>query len=182
MEKLANRTEISARIRKEINAASTGTLILRSSDSHIAMLGLDNGALVSLFCEGLRGFKAIPRFIRIGGGTCQFDHSPPGARQADLPGTNEFLALLEFGDINAEEAEIPEATIAKIAGMLIEYLGPIAPLLCKSFVKAAGGLHGIADGEKMIEKVAAEIDGDTQRKKFVADARRCLEQSGVRTM
>lgn len=177
MEKLSSRTEIAARIRKEINAASTGTLILRSNDSHIAMLGLDNGALVSLFCEGLRGFKAIPRFIRIGGGTCQFDHMPPGAPQSDLPGTNEFLALLEYGDMSDGDADIPEATIARIAELLIEHLGPIAPALCKSFVKAAGGLHSVADGEKMIEKLAAEIDGETERKKFVADARRCLERS-----
>lgn len=174
MEVLANRTEIAARIRKEIDAASTGTLIVRSSDSHIAMLGLENGALVSLFCEGLRGFKAIPRFIRIEGGTCQFDHLQPGPPQGDLPAIAEFLSLLEYGDAATQKAEVSEATVNRIAEILIDYLGPIAPVLCKSFVRASGGLHGIADAENMIEKVATEIDDDTQRRQFVADARRCL--------
>ncbi|MDP2822540.1 MAG: hypothetical protein Q8O52_07655 [Sulfuritalea sp.] len=178
MEILSNRAEIAARIRKEINAASTGTLIVRSSDGHIAMLGLEKGVLVSLFCEGLRGFKAIPRFIRIDGGTCQFDHLLPGRPQADLPAIAELLALLEYGDAAAHAVEIPEEIIACIAQALIEYLGPIAPMFCKSLVKTSGGLHGIADAERMIEKLAAEIDGDMQRRKFVADARRCLEKLG----
>ena len=178
MEILSNRTEIAARIRREINSTSTGTLIVRSSDGHIAMLGLESGALVSLFCEGLRGFKAVPRFIRIDGGTCQFDQLLPRRPQDDLPAIAELLSLLEYGDAAAHAVEIPEETIACIAKALIEYLGPIAPMFCKSMVKASGGLHGIADAERMIEKLAGEIDGDAPRRQFIADARRCLEKLG----
>lgn len=174
METLSSRTEIAARLRKEINAGSTGTLIVRSSDSHIAMLGLENGALVSLFCEGLRGFKAIPKFIKVEGGTCQFEHLPVGQRQDDLPATEEFLALLEYGGASAHDKEIPEETVTRIATMLVDYLGPIAPMLCKSFVRSAGGLHCVADAERMIDKVAVEIDDETQRRQFMADARRCV--------
>lgn len=178
MEVLSNRAEIAARIRKEISAASTGTLIIRSSDRHIAMLGLENGVLVSLFCEGARGFKAIPRLIRVDGGTCQFDYSRPGQPQTDLPLIEELLGFVECGDETTRPVEVSEETIASIGQALIEYLGPIAPVLCKSLVKASGGLHGIADAERMIEKLAGEIDGDAQRRQFIADARRCLEELG----
>ncbi|MDP1610336.1 MAG: hypothetical protein Q8M11_04720 [Sulfuritalea sp.] len=180
MEALSNRTEIAARIRKEVNAGGTGTLIIRSSDSHIAMLGFDNGVLVSLFCEGMRGFKALPRLIKIETGTCQFDHSQPGQPQADLPPIAELLALLESGASAAPTpaVKIAEETIAQIGKALIEYLGPIAPMFCNNLVRSSGGLHSIADAEQLIEKLAREIDGDAQRKQFVTAARRCLEKLG----
>lgn len=182
MDILSNRTDIAARIRKEINVANTGTLIVRSSDGHIAMVGFESGELISLFCEGLQGFKAISRFIRIDGGTCQFDRQLPRRQQSDLPSTTELLALLDYGDGAAPPVEIPEETIACIARALVDYLGPIAPMFCKSVIKASGGLHGIADAEKLIEKLAGEIDGDAQRKQFTADARRCLDKLGAKQM
>lgn len=175
---LSSRADIAARIRKEINAASTGTLIIRSSDRHIGMLGLDKGVLVSLFCEGARGFKAVPRFIRIDGGTCQFDNSRPGQLHDDLPLIEELLGLVECGGVSVRPMEIPKETLAAIAQALTEYLGPIAPMLCRSVIKASGELHSIADVERVIEKLAAEIDGDAQRRQFVDEARRCLGKLG----
>jgi hypothetical protein len=178
MEKLSSRTEIVARVRKEVNSATTGTLIVRSSDGHIAMLGLQKGVLVSLFCEGLRGFKAVPRFIRMESGTCQFDQMLPRHPQDDLPSIAELLALVEYGDAAASSVEISEETIGCVAQALIEYLGPIAPVLCRSLVKASGGLHSMADAERLIEKLAQEIDVGAQRAQFIVDARRCLEKPG----
>ncbi|MDO8959459.1 MAG: hypothetical protein Q7U85_06985 [Rhodocyclaceae bacterium] len=174
MEVLSNRSEITARIRKEVSAASTGTLLIRSSDLHIAMLGFDKGVLVSLHCEGLRSFKAIPRLAKINAGTCRFDHSRPGQPQDDLPLVGELLAIWEGGgDETARPKEISQEVIARIAQALVEYLGPVAPMLCNNLVKASGGLHGAYDVEVLIEKLASEIDNDDQRRKFTADARRC---------
>lgn len=178
MDTLSNRTGIAAQIKKEINASSTGTLIIRSSDNHIAMLGFDKGVLVSLFCEGLRGFKAIPRFVKINGGTCRFDRMLQGAPQSDLPSAAELLALLEYGDATSHGEGLPEETIACIGQFLSEYLGPIAPMLCKSQIEASGGVRGIDEAEKMIKALAGEISDETQRNQFMADALRCLEKLG----
>lgn len=182
METLANRTKIIGRIRQEIDAQSSGTLILRSNENHIAMLGFEEGALVSLFCEGLRGLRALPRFFRISGCTSRFDHFLPASPQPELPTTPELLALLER-EIPAGEAEpaghaeqVEEETIAAIARILTEYVGPIGPLLCRSLVGAPGGVHSVADAENMIEKLAGEILDEAQRRQFITDASRCLEE------
>lgn len=182
METLANRTEIIGRIRKEINTQSSGTLILRSNENHVAMLGFEKGALVSLFCEGLRGLRALPRFFKITGCTSRFDNSLSASPQPDLPTTPELLELLERAvpPAEAEQAghadQVSEETIAAIARILTEYVGPIGPLLCKSLVGAPGGVHSVADAENMIEKLAGEILGEAQRRQFITNASRCLKK------
>lgn len=182
MEALNSRNEVVARIRKEANSASTGTLIIRSSDSHIAMLGFVSGVLVSLFCESLRGFKAIPRLARIETGTCQFDHSHPAQQHDDLPPIVELLAVLESGAADspppsrAPAVNISAEAIARIGTISIEYLGPIGPMFCSNLVKASGGLHSMAAVEKLIDTLASEIDGDAHRQQFRAAAHRCLDK------
>jgi hypothetical protein len=195
METLLSRREIAGRIRSESSLASTGTLIIRTSDGHVAMLVLEKGTLIFLSCGRLRGAEAVPDFARINAGTCQFNHLQLGRPQLGLPPLKELLELLEAGaTTQAAVGGTPppssfhsatpkpadtypaEAVISSLAQMLIEYLGPIAPLLCKNLARQAGGLHSAADAEKLLDKLAEEIDDNTQRQRFLANARRSLEK------
>src|SRR3989304_1956963 len=145
-------------------AKRTGTMFVATTDNHSARIGLRQGDIVSLVFRNQRGLEALDHIRKITAGRFSFsDAVVDKGTHADLPHTSDLLALL-VGEESplpppasapprppppaappppapaaAQPADNPQMARAQavIESELTEFVGPIAPLLCREHIARA---------------------------------------------
>jgi hypothetical protein len=172
----------------------TGTMFIATTDNHSARIGLRQGEIVSLVFRNQRGLEALDHIRKITAGRFSFsDAVLDKAAHADLPYTSDLLALL-VGEESPlpPPAPAPQAAApprapaaaatppvehpqlvraqAVIESELTEYVGPIAPLLCREHIARTAAAGPPWDWRELVEAVAREIGDRAKEERFKQQA------------
>jgi hypothetical protein len=175
-------------------AKRTGTMFVATTDNHSARIGLRQGDIVSLVFRTQRGLEALDHIRKITAGRFSFsDAVVDTGTHADLPYTADLLALL-LGEepplfhpasappaAAAPRAAAPaaarpidspqlERAQAVIESELTEFVGPIAPLLCREHIARAAAAGPPWDWRELVEAVAREIGDRAKEDRFKQQA------------
>ena len=175
-------------------AKRTGTMFIATTDNQSARIGLRQGDIVSLVFRTQRGLEAINRIRKITAGRFTFSETVVDrVASADLPATSDLLSLLAG---NGAPPVVPAATAppppppaavprpvaaaqppaaaspelvkvqAVIEAELTEFVGPIAPLLCRGHIAKAAAAGPPLDVPALVEAVAREIGDGAKEDRF----------------
>jgi hypothetical protein len=179
-------------------ARRTGTMFIATTDNQSARIGLQQGDIISLVFRTQRGLEAIDRIRKITGGRFTFsDTVVDRVASADLPATSDLLSLLAgnrappvvsaapappappadaaprpLAPAQAPGAASPELVRvqAVIEAELTEFVGPIAPLVCRSHISKAAAAGSPLDLPALVEAVAREIGDRAKEDRFKQQA------------
>jgi len=166
-------------------AKRTGTMFVATTDNHSARIGLRQGDIVSLVFRNQRGLEALDHIRKITAGRFSFsDAVVDKGTQVDLPHTADLLALL-LGEESplpppasaaprtpapaaAQPADNPQMARAQavIESELTEFVGPIAPLLCREHIARAAAAGPPWNWLLLVEAVAREIGDRAKEDRF----------------
>ena len=175
-------------------AKRTGTMFIATTDNHSARIGLRQGDIVSLVFRTQRGLEALDHIRKITAGCFSFsDAVVDKATHADLPYAADLLALLV-----GEESPLPPPASASpgavaprtptaaatppvehpelvraqavIESELTEFVGPIAPLLCREHIARTAAAGPPWDWRELVEAVAREIGDPAKEDRFKEQA------------
>jgi hypothetical protein len=164
-------------------AKRTGTMFVATTDNHSARIGLKQGDIVSLVFRNQRGLEALDHIRKITAGRFSFsDAVVDKGPHADLPHTADLLALL-VGEESplappasaprapgpaAQPADNPQLARARavIESELTEFVGPIAPLLCREHMARTAAAGPPWDWRELVEAVAREIGDRAKEDRF----------------
>ena len=174
-------------------AKRTGTMFIATTDNQSARIGLRQGDIISLVFRTQRGLEAIDRIRKITAGRFTFsDTVVDRVASADLPATSDLLSLLAgngapsvvsaapappsppdaaprpVAAAPARAAASPELVRAQavIEAELTEFVGPIAPLLCRGHITRAAAAGSPLDLPALVEAVAREIGDHAKEDRF----------------
>ena len=170
-------------------AKRTGTMFVATTDNHSARIGLRQGDIVSLVFRNQRGLEALDHIRKITAGRFSFsDAVVDKAPHADLPHTSDLLALL-VGEESplpppasaaprtpapaaAQRVDNPQLARARavIESELTEFVGPIAPLLCREHMARTAAAGPPWDWRELVEAVAREIGDRAKEDRFKQQA------------
>jgi hypothetical protein len=175
-------------------AKRTGTMFIATTDNHAARIGLRQGDIVSLVFRAQRGLEALDHIRKITAGSFRFsDAVLDKAAHADLPYTADLLALM-IGEESPlpppapapPRAAAPRAPTAAatppvehsqlvraqavIESELTEFVGPIAPLLCREHIARTAAAGPPWDWRELVEAVAREIGDPAKEARFKQQA------------
>jgi hypothetical protein len=162
-------------------AKRTGTMFIATADNHSARIGVMLGEIVSLAFRAQRGMDAVDHLRKINAGRFSFTDTvmDKGAHH-DLPYTADLLALLIGDDpvlpqprpfsaqavaAHAGNAQLARAR-ATIEAELTEFVGPIAPLLCRTHFDRAAAAGPPWDWKALVDEVAREIGDRIKEERF----------------
>jgi len=153
-----------------VKEGRTSTLYVHTDDNHLIAIGVDRGEIVSLICGPKQGERAIPLIRQMRTGTYRLDDSVTPHRRfgARLPSSDALLSLLtEEGDTQVSDCQWVQDVLCKV---LADYMGPIAPLVCRDTVQAAGGIDSPEKVKRVVEDLAQEIESVAEADRFRAQA------------
>jgi hypothetical protein len=173
-------------------AKRTGTMFIATTDNHSARIGLVLGEIISLTFRAQRGMEAVDHLRKISAGRFSFSDTvmDKGAHH-DLPDTADLLALLIGDDpvlpqprpfsapavrAHAGNTQLARARAA-IEEELTEFLGPIAPLLCRPHLDRAAAAGPPWDWQSLVDAVAHEIGDPAKEERFKQQALSRLRNS-----
>ena len=170
------------------SAKRTGTMFIATTDNQSARIGLRQGEIISLVFRTQRGLAALDHIRKITAGRFSFsDAVVDRVSSADLPGTSDLLEMLSGVDAPppaatprsvssvparaiAPAAAPPVAQLAKVQAVieaeLTEFVGPIAPLLCREHVARAAAAGPPWDLPALVEAVSHEIGDRAKEDRF----------------
>jgi len=170
------------------SAKRTGTMFIATTDNQSARIGLRQGEIVSLVFRTQRGLEALDHIRKITAGRFTFsDAVVDRVSSADLPGTSDLLEMLSGVDAPPPAAtprsvsSVPARAIAPAAAPLVgqlakvqavieaeltEFVGPIAPLLCREHVARAAAAGPPLDLPALVEAVSHEIGDRAKEDRF----------------
>jgi hypothetical protein len=179
-------------------ARRTGTMFIATTDNQSARIGLQQGDIISLVFRTQRGLEAIDRIRKITAGRFTFsDTVVDRVASADLPTTSDLLSLLAgnrappvVSTTPAPPAPPPDAAprpgapaqaqaaaspeLVRVQGVieaeLTEFVGPIAPLLCRGHISKAAAAGSPLDLPALVEAVAREIGDRAKEDRFKQQA------------
>lgn len=189
MSQSLNRVELAALVGKQASSGESGTIIIRGDDGHVLMVALDKGRLASLSYGNHRGLEAIPDILAFSSGTFSFSEGLVTHPQEGLPTTTEFLDMLRSGVSNLTS---PGKTSSKkgsggsfrnlplfmkqLSELLMEFVGPIAPLLCENALADANGVDSVEDAALLAKQLAQEIADKNDQGRFLSRVSSLLKQ------
>lgn len=175
-------------------AKRTGTMFIATTDNQSARIGLRQGDIISLVFRAQRGLEAIDRIRKITAGRFTYsDTVVDRVASADLPATSDLLSLLAGNGAAptipaapTPPPRPPEATPRPVAppapqaaaspelvkaqavieAELTEFVGPIAPLLCRGHITRAAAGGSPLDLPALVEAVAREIGDPAKEDRF----------------
>ena len=170
-------------------------MFIATTDNHSARIGLRQGDIVSLVFRAQRGLEALDHIRKITAGRFSFsDAVLDKAAHVDLPYTADLLALTDRRGVSAAPAgprsrrlpprralrlppRLRRSSIhswhraqAVIESELTEFVGPIAPLLCREHIARAAAAGPPWDWRKLVEAVAREIGDRAKEDRFKQQA------------
>jgi hypothetical protein len=174
------------------SAKRTGTMFIATTDNQSARIGLRQGEIVSLGFRTRRGLEALDHIRKITAGRFSFsDAVVDRGSSADLPYTADLLALLSGDDsppppaapaaagprpaapgraapVDTHPVADPQLAKAQavIEAELTEFVGPIAPLLCREHIARAAAAGPPWDFPALVEAVSREIGDRAKEDRF----------------
>jgi hypothetical protein len=173
-------------------------MFIATTDNQSARIGLQQGDIISLVFRTQRGLEAIDRIRKITAGRFTFsDTVVDRVASADLPATSDLLSLLAgngappvvsaapappapppdaaprpLAPAQAQVAASPELVRVQtvIEAELTEFVGPIAPLLCRAHISKAAAAGSPLDLPALVEAVAREIGDRAKEDRFKQQA------------
>lgn len=153
-----------------VSGKLTGTFSLATTENHFATISLKNGRVVGATYRQLKGGPAIEKITQINGGRCNFSEGALRSDEVDetLPSTEEIFKALGVPTADSPEESIEEsefetdAVMALIEKEAVEYLGPMAAMICRENLDQVGHITSQADLFQLINGIAGEV-GDTSK-------------------
>lgn len=164
------RKQLVALLESLVAKRQTTTLYVRTDDNHLIAIGVAHGEIVSLICGPRQGERAIPQIRKMRSGTYRLDDKAMPHQRAgtSLPSSKTLLSLLSADDdAPANDCDWLQDVLCNV---LRDYVGPIAPVVCRDTVEAAGGVDSPEKVRRVVEELAREIDDANEAKRFVARA------------
>ena len=164
--------QVVAFLRQLSHEHRVGTLFITTADNKSATISLLGGEIVGVSFRVLRGRDALLLIKGIGLSRYAFHDGKVPDTDPDLPPTHEILAL--FG----ARAEAPKPAARPEAGPearkiqlileteLVEYLGPMARIVCREHVEKASSLADAASLGRLVDDLAREISDRKQAEAF----------------
>jgi len=200
MAKMMIRTGLVRLLSEMVAERQSGTIMLKSQDGHAIMLLVQNGEIISLSHGNHRGTDALPGIIDFEQGICNRSRVAVGHPQSDLPPTAQILEFLGNVDRRgplesaagpvetAQAAAAPSAPgdgldahldpgtanrlVENVGKILIEYLGPIAPLLVGNAADAVGGITNAESYRSFLTVLADDISDEGNKAAFLKRTQR----------
>lgn len=159
--------ELMSEIVSLVESGATGTLFVRTQETHMARLVFDAGNLVGATYRVTHGRAALPLLRAITQCTTQFTagYMFPRSHEDDLPSTAEVLATLGA-------AGVDPAVRVEILTLLGEFIGSSAESILDD-VAARQPLDTPAAWHEAIDRLATEIEAD-QAPAFIAKAKKIV--------
>jgi len=179
-----DRDQFIALLKSLIENERTTTIYVSTDDKQLITVGIDQGQIVSLRCGIKRGERAIPMISNMRSGTYRLDeksqpHPNVGIR---LPPTEVLLHLLSGedrsegdergGKDHAIDSQWVHDALCKV---LVQYMGPIAPVVCREAIDAVGGVDSPEKVRRAVDRLADEINDTAEAERFRAQAQSELE-------
>jgi hypothetical protein len=166
-------------------AQRTGTMFIATTDNQSARIGLREGAIVSVVFRTRRGLEAADHLRKITGGRFSFSETiVDRVASDDLPPTSALLALLA-GEASPlppraprpappPAAPAPPAAVraalsqaqSTIEAELMEFVGPIASVLCREHIARAASAGPPFDWPALVDAIAREIGDRAKEERF----------------
>lgn len=192
----SNPDQFVAAIRSLCSEQRTGTLFVVTVNNEAARLVLRQGKIVAVQFRVRHGLDAIGRLRSVTSGRFNFAPDIAGAPDAPaLPPTQEILAMLAQQEPAprrpvretapapqvmstppvapaGEAVSAPSGTHFQrvLAAELTEYLGPMAPIVCREHLLRAGDLTEPGDVARVVEAIAKEIGDPAKEARFKREA------------
>lgn len=190
-------SEFVSTLRQLCRDARVGTLFITSVDNRTASLTLLGGEIVGARYRALRGRDTLVLIKNIGQSRIAFSDDKVTDTDPDLPPTAEILALLggrppsvPIGPPAAASPPVrppppapsaappvpraPRAESERIRTVLeaelVEYLGPMAKVICREHIERAGSLSTPGDLQRLVEGLAREIGDAKKEERFKREA------------
>jgi len=156
----------------------TGAFFITTEDQHSAMITLSKGGITGLKFRSARGYEAAAELAK-----CSQLKFQTAAEPTELPGegnieSDSVINVLKTGDASAAGAGVAGGAsggsidLDALRERYISAIGPIAGALFDEAVEEMGDALQTQDGaEKLIQKLAQQIDDQNEADKFVRDAR-----------
>ena len=165
---------VAAVLRQLSKERRVGTLFITTSDNKSASISLLGGEIVGVSFRVLRGRDALLLIKSIGLSRFAFSDGKVPATDPDLPPTHEILAM--FGApqpatppplLVVRQARPEDRKVQQILETeLVEYLGPMARIICKEHLERAGPLSSPAELRRLVDGLASEISDRSRAETF----------------
>lgn len=175
-------------VREFCTQRRTGTVFIVSDDNRMAQVHLESGNIVALLCRGRHGQEAVAGMRTMQAARLRFDDNYLSARGAERFDTDAVLALLGAGSASARAGErspapvatpapasaaasaaaIAPAQAAALERLLVQYIGPMAEIVCADHVPRAANLPAL------IAVLADEVPDKAQAARFAREAGKLL--------
>lgn len=152
-----------------------GTLFVATAGNKAASFTLLAGEIVGISHRSLRGRDALLLIKTIGMSRYSFADGKVADTDPDLPPTAEILEFIASPP-SAPPPGAPQAprqsrfNVDRVQLLLetelVEYLGPMAKVICREHVNKAGVLTGPADLRRLIDGLAREIGDPAKEERF----------------
>jgi len=150
---------------------ATGTLFVATGANKSAQILYEDGDIASIYFLNRHGRDALDKMLTIKVGRYRFQAGfTPVRKRMDLPDTAVIIEKLKSfcGEEPASETEhfsdpggrITEEEKSILERSLVEYIGPMASIVCEDF------FHGEMDLKDIVEKLASEIPSPQNAIKF----------------
>ena len=142
----------------------TGTIFISADNRRTAQINLLKGNIVALSCLNMRGMKALLLIRQLNPNWFKFIQGTSVTTDSDLPSTADILNSLISSCNSISEssgsAANTQQTDAVLQETLMEFMGPVAPLICNKVLPQARNL------DEAIDLLAHEIPDRQQALSF----------------
>lgn len=168
-----------ADLRAAAHEGWSGAYFITTEDQHSAMITLDDGAITGLKYRSVRGYdaaRALAESARVRYSSAVEPTALPGEGALDTRAVLEALAGTATPPAPAAASEDTPAAPIDLEALRTRYIaaiGPIAGALFDEAVDELGGALDTQEGvERLIRRLADQIDDEQEAERFLRDARR----------
>lgn len=181
-------------VREFCTQRRTGTVFIVSDDNRLAQVHLESGNIVALLCRGRHGKEALAGIRTMQAGRLRFDANYLSTDASERFDTHAILEMLagsvqqgaravervaarftafEAEPVTAKPApagagEVTPVQLSTLEGILVQYMGPMAEIVCAEHAAQAGNLKAL------IAVLADELPDKAHVAQFVREAHRML--------
>jgi len=177
MSDLVPLSQLITALRSATEGGKSGAFFITTENQHSAMITLSGGTITGFKYRSARGYDAASALAKVAQLKFQSAADP-----TELPGEGELNTRAVLEILSTADEEIAAAAAARVGGAQIDLealrtryvaaIGPIAGALFDEAVNEMGEDLGTPEGvDKLIEKLADQIDDENEAASFLQDAR-----------
>ena len=179
---LSSYKEIVWKLRHICDGGGTGTFSLATRENHYASISIKDGQIIGVTYRQSKGPVALENIRKVSAGRCTF---APGVLRnsevdASLPSSKALFEYLGIGETkpaisaringpasNTEPSENQNGVARQaIESEAMEYLGPMAAIICEEHFARVGNLHDEENLRRVLEGIAGEVGDKAKGEEF----------------